>query len=353
MTHVLRNILTALTTALLAAATATAVEPTWCIDFETVFDNREGDNSITDTRTFFFTNLAAEAGVRFSDSDRIAAGLVWNLPIDNEKEGRRLSPTLYYRHHSRRWSASLGMFPRTQLQQELPGFLWSDSLAYFQRNIRGAMLQYHSPEAFFDFYLDWRQMQTESRREAFNIVFHGQWRPGAHRFFIGGHAMMNHFALSKNSPSHEHIVDNFLVNPYMGLDLGSATPLDSLSVRAGAVITVERNRAFGNWTAPAGGWLELLGEWRWLGLKNSLYAGGRLLPSYGMLGADLYQGELFYSTRFYNRTDLYARIIRNRWIELQASLNFNVTPGSFIFYQRLTLRVYLDRNNCPLFRKKS
>lgn len=331
---------------------ATAQELTWSVDFETVFDNREGDNSNTDTKTYFFTNLAPEIGVRFTPTDRISGGVVWNQPIGNEWDGYRISPTLYYRHTGKRWSASLGMFPRTQLRQELPGFLWSDSLTYFQRNIRGALVQYHSRDAFIDFYLDWRQMQTETKREAFNIVFHGEWRPGSRSFLAGGHVMMNHYALTKNSPENEHIVDNFLVNPYVGLDLKRATGLDSLVVKAGALITVERNRAYDNWTAPAGGWLEILGEWKWLGLKNSLYAGGRLFPSYDELGSALYQGEPYYRNKFYNRTDVYARIIRNKWIDFQASLNFNVTPGSFIFYQRLTLRVYLDQLNCPFSRKK-
>lgn len=36
----------------------------------------------------------------------------------------------------------MGMFPRTQLREEMPGFLWSDSMAYTQRNIRGLLVQY-------------------------------------------------------------------------------------------------------------------------------------------------------------------------------------------------------------------
>lgn len=327
-------------------------ELTWSVDFGSVFDNREGDNSITETKTYLFTNLAPEIGVRFTREDRIAGGVVWNQPVGNEWEGYRVSPTLYYRHEGRRWSASVGMFPRTQLRQPLPGFLWCDSLTYFQRNIRGVLVQYGSRDAFIDFYLDWRQLQTETKREAFNIVFHGEWRPGGRSFMVGGHAMMNHFALTKNAPDNQHIVDNFLVNPYVGIDLARATGLDSLVIKGGALITVERNRAYDKWKMPAGGWLEITGEWKWLGLKNSLYAGGRLLPSYGELGAALYQGEPYYQTGFYNRTDVYARIIRNRWVNLEASLDFNVTKGSFIFYQRLLLHVYLDQINCPFTKQQ-
>lgn len=103
-------------------------ELTWSVDFGSVFDNREGDNSVTETKTYLFTNLAPEIGVRFTREDRIAGGVVWNQPVGNEWEGYRVSPTLYYRHEGRRWSLSMGIFPRTQLRQPLPGFLWCDSL---------------------------------------------------------------------------------------------------------------------------------------------------------------------------------------------------------------------------------
>lgn len=314
---------------------------TWSVDFESMFDNREGDSDITETKTYIFTNLAPEIGLKFTDTDRIAGGVVWNQPIGNEWEGHKISPTLYYRHEGKRWSASMGMFPRKQLRRELPNFLWNDSLVYFQRNIRGVLVQYSSPEAFVDFYLDWRQLQTSNKREAFNIVFHGEWQPQQRAFFVGGHAMMNHFALVKNAPENQHIVDNFVVNPYVGLDLGKATGLDSLMVRAGALLTIERNRAYADWKIPGGAWVEFVGQWKWLGVKNSLYAGGKLFPSYAEHGSLLYQGEPFYQTGFYNRTDVYASIIRNKWVDLQASLDFNVTKDSFIFYQRLMLRVYL------------
>ena len=336
---------------LAVALSANGQRFTWSVDFGSVFDNREGDHDYTPTQTYFFTNLAPEIGIEFGRHDRISGGVVWNQPIGNEWDGHRISPTLYYRHSEKLWSLSMGMFPRTQLHEELPGFLWSDSLTYYQRNIRGALVQYHSDDAFVDFYLDWRQMQTEKKREAFNIVFHGQWQPGQKPFFVGGHVMMNHYALTKHSPDNQHIVDNFLVNPYVGVDLSHRTALDSLRIRTGAIVTIERNRAYDNWTTPAGFWLEAVGEWKWLGLKNSLYVGGRLLPSWGELGSALYPGEPFYSGKLYNRTDVYAYIIRKPWVNLAAELDFNVSKGSFIFYQRLCLRVYLDQRNCPFGKK--
>lgn len=349
---------------------AWGIEPTWHVDFSSVFDNREGDHDVTAAKTYFFTNLAPEVGLEFSPEDRIAGGVVWFQPIGCQWEGHRVSPTLYYRHEGRRWRFSMGMFPRKQLVEEMPGFLWSDSLSYSQNNIRGAMVQYVGPRGYFDAYIDWRGMQTRSQREAFNIVFHGQMSPRSNWFNFGGFVQMNHFALQKDAPAEQHIVDNFMVNPYVGADLGKRVGTDSLTVRAGLLMTIERNRAKpdGGWDTPAGFYMEAVGEWRWLGVKNTLYVGKPLMPSYDFpspefldnkaphateeeiaanpvvwspMGPGLYQGEPFYQKCFYDRLDIYAYILRRRHISLMASLDFNFTPSSFIFYQRLLLRVTL------------
>lgn len=348
-----------------------AVDLYWNVDFSSVFDNREGDHDVTAAKTYFFTNLAPEIGLTFNGgSDRVAGGVVWHQPIGSEWDGYKLSPTLYYRHEQRHWRFSMGMFPRAQLIEEMPGFLWSDSLSYHQNNIRGALVQYVGEKGYFDAYVDWRGMQSRKQREAFNIVFHGQFSPRNNWFGLGAYVQMNHYALQKDPPADQHIVDNFLVNPYLAADFGGKTALDSLNVRAGLLMTVERNRAIpdGGWKTPAGFYMSAVGEWKWLGVKNTLYVGGALFPSYNypaahfaddsaphategdlmdnpviydIMGPGLYQGEPFYQKKFYDRLNIYGYILRRDHVSLQASLDFNFTPGSMIFYQRLLLRVTL------------
>lgn len=341
------RILAAVMAVVFAASTADALEPTWHIDFDAVFDNREGDATFSPSKTYFFTSLAPEAGLRFSPSDRIAGGAVWVQPIGCEWEGHRISPTLYYRHAGSQsgspWSFSIGMFPRRQMTEELPGFLWNDSLTYTQRNIRGVLLQYRRERGFAEAYVDWRGMQTRKQREAFNIVFYGRWHPRAgNPFFVGGHAMMNHLARQENGPVDQYVVDNFVVNPYIGVDLSGRTALDSLFVRTGPLLSVERDRSRGNaWEAPVGVWLEATAEWKWLGLKNSLYFGQRQFRSYDSFSTLLYQGEPYYQAKFYDRAQVYAHVYRNQYVDLLASLDFNFARSTFNFYQRLMVRVTL------------
>ena len=153
--------------------------------------------------------------------------------------------------------------------------------------------------------------------------------------------MMNHFALTRNASEDEHIVDNFVVNPYIGADFGKATALDSLIVRGGPLLTIERNRAGEGWTTPLGLWAEAVAEWKWLGVKDSFYAGGRQMPGYIPFRSQLYNGEPFYQAKVYSRTDVYANIYRTENVRLRASLDFHVAGSSFIFYQRIILAITL------------
>lgn len=316
----------------------------WSVDMNAVFDNREGDARYTAAETYFQTQLAPEIGVDLlGGKHRIAGGVAWTQPIGCEWDGRRVSPTLYYRYNAPQWKFSMGMFPRTQLLRMMPNYVWSDSVYYSQRNIRGALVQYVSDNGFFEGMVDWRGMQTETQREAFNIIAQGEWHRRGNMFLAGGVAMMNHLAKSKNPPDDQYVVDNFLANPYVGLDFGDKfAVMDSCAIRVGALMSMSRDRADDGWKAPAGVWADLCVQWRGFGVRNTFYKGGRLYPFYDRLGPLLDQGEPYYASDFYNRTTVYATVMNNSFMNLRASLDFNLAENNFTFYQRLILRVYID-----------
>lgn len=316
----------------------------WSVDFGTIFDNREGEDKYEPTKTTFQTVLAPEIGIALDGKHRIMGGAVWKQPIGSEWDGYKISPTLYYRFETPALRFSFGMFPRTQLLREQPDIFWSDSLKYNQRNIRGALVQYVHSNGFFEAFLDWRSMQSESRREAFNINASGEWSPRGGIFNVGAHAMMNHFAKTSHPSDDEYIVDNIIANPYFGVNLSHRTALDSLSVKAGAVVELLRYRLYGGWQTKCGFWLDAAAEWHWLGLKNTLYVGKELFTLYPTFGARLDMGQPVYQASFVNRTKVYAYIMRNHFMNLEAALDFFAAKGSFAFSQKLLLRVYLDDN---------
>lgn len=311
----------------------------WDVDFSTIFDNREGDSRYTDTKTFFQTQLAPEIGVSFNSygaMHRVAGGAVWTQPIGSEWDGHRISPTVYYRYErDNGLSASLGMFGRDQLIRPLPNYIWSDSVYYCQHNIRGALIQYESGRGFFEAVLDWRGMQSRTRREAFNIIAHGEWRHG--QMIAGGLAMMNHLARSAEATDDQHVVDNFIVNPYVGV--GADREQTGGYVYAGLLASLSRDRGDSDWIARAALWLEGSVRWRWLEVKNTLYAGGALFPLYSRYGSLLDQGEPYYASKWYDRLSTAANLISTGRVALKASLDFNIADNNFTFYQRLLLRV--------------
>lgn len=313
----------------------------WGVTFGTVFDNREGDSKITDTRTFFQTQLAPEIGLSL-DSGRhtVMAGAVWTQPVGTPWREGSLVPTVYYRYRRGGVRGALGMFPRSLLVRKMPDYIWNDSNYYTQRNIRGGVVSIEDARGFAEGVIDWRGMQTETRREAFNIIIRGEGGKAGSWIRGGGLVMMNHLALTHHSPDDEHIVDNFVYNPYVAFDPGSRMEsLDSLTVRVGILGSISRHRAETRWRKPFGGWLEADLQWKWLGFHNTLYIGGKLFPCYSEFGALLDQGEPYYRSEWYERATVFAKLVKSRNVDLRASLDFNFAKSNFTFYQRLLLTV--------------
>ncbi|MCP9610767.1 hypothetical protein [Coprobacter tertius] len=313
----------------------------WNVDFTGFFDNREYKFSKQLSQTFFGTRLSPEIGIGvLNNKHRIMAGASWIQPFGANKRESSVDFTAYYRYQQPDFCMSFGAFPRTQLIESLPEVLQYDSLTYFRPNIMGALFQYIGKKGFAELYIDWRQMQTENRREAFIIVGSGRWQPGL--FFLGGHAVMNHLARSKNAGPDQSVMDDMVLYPYVGVDFARLTPLSELSLKAGYLLSLERHRGIGVWHHPQGFISELKVQWRFIGVKNTLYAGGEQMPFYDSFGSQLNQGDPFYRSKFYNRTDIYCYIFHNRYVNCKASFNLHATSENISSQQQLTVRFYLD-----------
>ncbi len=315
----------------------------WSIDAGSVFENREGDDYYSPDQTITFTRLSPEVGISLMGGQHlIKGGVSWYQPLGNGWKGYKLSPTVYYRFQSPSWRLSLGMFPRTQLIEQMPTVLLSDSLRYTEPNIRGALIQYVHQRGFWELALDWRSLQTDEQREAFSVYFNGQWNPGW-AWLMGGRLQVNHLAKTSNPTPDQNVNDDIAVNPYVGLDLARFTPrLDSLTVKAGFMLQLERDRGTGVWHKPCGLMVDATVEWRFLGIDEHLYVGKNLFPLYPKYHSLLNQGDPNYQAKVYSRTNVYAYIFRNQFMNLYASLDFHYTPDAFAFWQKIALRVYID-----------
>lgn len=315
----------------------------WSIDAGSVFENREGDGYYSADQTIAFTRLSPEVGISFLDGRHsLMGGVSWYQPIGNGWDDYKLSPTVYYRYSSPSWRLSLGMLPRTQLIEQLPTVLMSDSIRYTEPNIRGALVQYVHRRGFFELVLDWRSFQTETQREAFSVYFNGRWN-AAWALFVGGRLQVNHLANTKHPSPDQNVNDDLSVNPYAGFDFTRFTPrIDSLAVRAGLMLQLERDRSTGIWQKPCGFMLDAIAEWRFLGIEEHLYVGKNLFPLYPKYGTLLNLGDPNYQAKVYSRTNVRAYIFRNQFMNLYASLDFHYTPEAFTFWQKIAVRVYID-----------
>lgn len=328
---------------LLFNSTVIAQQVLWDVDFVGFFDNREYKIEQQQAQTFFGTRLSPEIGLGLDNNrHRLMVGVSWIQPLGTKVDESTLFITTYYRYTTPRFKMSVGSFPRTQLIEAVPQHLLYDSLTYFRPNLTGALFQYEAPKGYAELYIDWRRMQTTSEREAFLVHANGRYQPNM--LFLGGHLMMNHLARPKNSPATISVMDDIVANPYLGIDLTSKVPLDSLSLKCGYQLGLQRHRGEGKWIAPQGVLVEFYIQWRFLGLKDTFYAGGNQMPFYSRpdIGALLNQGDPFYQTRLYNRTDLFCYLFRNSFVNCFVSLNLHYAEKEINFQQQLVVRLNID-----------
>ena len=345
----------------------------WGVDAETVFDNREGDQTYSPQQTIFFSRLSPSIGVKFLDEHRLVVGTHYIQPIGIGYKENKFIPTAYYTfshkvvkevkrdssiiridgHTSSEfkvWRVSFGMIPRRLMFQRLPEILWNDSMDYYNPNIRGILLQCTKNNlVFHEISLDWRSLQSAEQREAFNVNYNfvKRFRSGLPStiddpFFIGGNAQLNHLAKRNPAPEGEGVNDDMFAYPYVGLDFSEKTVFDKFKIRAGYAVSFDRCRAVGDWEVDGGLLADLHLLWKKIGIMETLYAGNKQFPLYPMYGSLLNMGDPHYQSSFYSLTSIYSPIVQNQHVSFGAFLDFHVTKEGTSCYQRVVLNVNLS-----------
>ena len=313
------------------------------------FDNREYKAPWQWDQTLLGISLAPEIGVGITDKQggkhRLMAGVHYTQPMGGNWRDIRLSPVAYYQYRYKNFSMHLGSLPYKNRICPLPSFLRYDSLSYFYPNIQGALLQYESHLGYVEAMLDWRGLQRQDQREMFRIVINGEYiHSGFFRYSAGGMAQLNHKAnYADGVMPHEGVADDAYVSPSISIDFAPPTPLDTLSLRASYIYGFQRYRKLSETYHVHGMLLELHLNWRWLGLKNTFYYGGNLMPLYYRFSTDLNQGDPFYRAPLYNRTDLYVRFINKSFVTCYFSWNMHyVKDGGLQHQQQFIARFSLE-----------
>lgn len=314
------------------------------VDFSTYFDNREYRSPYQTPRTLFAFRLSPEIGVGLTDvhggSHRLMAGVHYTQPLGAGWKQVRFSPTAYYDYDYRGFSVALGAIPFTHRIEVLPDWLQYDSIAYARPNIQGALMSYSSRWGFAEFMCDWRGAQLPEQREMFRLVLNGEFR--WKWLTAGGYFTLNHKANYAPPTPREGVCDDIFIHPRVGVNLSGYVPLDSLALRTGYVVGIQNHRDAHLSQIPQGVLVELFLNWRFLGLRNVFYYGGNMLPYYAEFGADLHQGDPFYQSGLYNRTDVFAYLYRNNFVNCCFSWNLHYDGHHLQHQQQLIVYFSLD-----------
>ena len=308
----------------------------WSIDANAVIQNREGGDDMSPDQTFLFTHLTPQVGIGFG-RHRFMGGVVWYQPMNNEMTGYKVVPLAYYQYADKRFNLAIGMLPA---RETMPRYLRSDSLTFVQPILRGATVGYHHGANCFDAWLDWRQMQSATRREAFAAGF--LYR---HAFTVGRGVTLSpevtveysHLAKTSSDLPDEGVNDHLVASPMVRLEAGA------FNVAAGALVSFDRDRLLDNkWLTRAGLLVDAHWQWRRFAVEETLYVGKEQMPLYDRYGAELYWGDTWLHNDFYSRTDVVATIFSNTMVNVEGRLTLHASNHTTAFWQQLSARFFFD-----------
>ncbi|WP_316822192.1 hypothetical protein [Pedobacter gandavensis] len=300
------------------------------LNFHGFADNREYAKSNRYSETIFGMRVAPEVGLLMDSTHRIRIGFNALHEFGSSKFTTNIAPVAYYQYMKKNWNYYLGAFSREGLISDFPRAILNDTLNYYRPNIEGMLLKYENENWKQIIFIDWTGKQTATNREKFIFGFSGRYKKDL--FFVSHHAMMLHYALPAVSNPDIHIEDNGAATVKVGLDLSKKTFLDSLTLSAGGLVSLERMRTVGGWKAPKGLLLEMSLEYHKFGIVNSFYKGE---------GHHLIMGDKFYTAKTYNRMDLTWRPIVYKNLEAKLALSFHFVDGVIDSQQAFSLRYNL------------
>lgn len=301
------------------------------VDFEMKFDNREYYRSdFSNSMTIFASRLTPSIGIVIPQQDkamnhRLMMGIdimkdFGASPISSDLAGTvsgeasgRLSNldlfkeiTLYYMLQKKSETTGLelyaGVFPRKATEGYYSDAFFSDSLLFYDNNLEGLLVKVHRPKGYVEVGCDWLGQKGQVRKEKFMIFSAGK-ADVSHSFHVGYAAYMYHFAGSRKARG---VVDNILLNPYVGFDLARQMNLQKFGLRLGWLQALQHDREnVGHYVFPGGAELDIdIRNWN-VGINNRMFYGTDMMPYYNSTdtGGDKYGNRLYFGDPFYRIHD--------------------------------------------------
>ena len=334
-----KNRLLAALIAVLLTGPVAAQTLDWEVQASGFFDNREGEDNhrMPGTHNGLHLRPLLTLSEQEQGHHHITAGynalIEWGA--DNELGADGL--IAYYEYTSEHLNILLGKYPRGKMREVMPDYLLCDSIKYYRPCQTGFDIQYVAPHGYAEFYLDWTAKRSETVREQFMMGSNVHFM--CRNLQLGINGYYYHYATERYGAEIGHRPhDNALIHPYIGLQWQQLGVLDSLDIRTGVLVGLDRNRATDNrFHTPVGFLGEVTAAKKRFSVQETFYVGGRH-QYYGQEGfGEYYWGDTFYRSPWYSRTDVYFDIIKDRYVSLKTGAVFHLTEHGLQFGQLLTL----------------
>ncbi len=307
-------------------------------------DNREYKDFVARSRTYSGTRTALDFGINIDSLNHFVFGANGLHEFGAVPFFGQVDPIAYYKYKSRNWLFNAGEFPRAGLLDNYPRALLNDTLMYYRPNVQGLLARYQNAHFMEMGWIDWFSRQTETQREIFAWGFQGRYRPSlTGPFYISHYYFLEHDAGAAVLLPNDHIFDDGGGEVLLGLDFSKKQhKLDSLSIEAGTLISMQRERGVSSWTVPVGFVTNLYASYWKLAIFNEFYIGEGSLISLG---------DAFYSKHFYDRLDLIVTPFSAAGVKGQFVFTFHRTPGYTSNQEAFRFTYELGRREIARFRK--
>ena len=291
------------------------------------FHNQEYFNEYIIPQTMGGSRIYGQLGVQMNENQSFYAGANYLYEFGSDPGDQQISPTLYYQFQHKKLDVFLGSFPRYDII-DMPLILVTDSMLYYHPNIEGIYLRGKSEWGYHNAWLDWTSRQTDTRNEEFTLGLSGQFNIG--NFFYRHHFVMCHYAGKAIREEVEHIRDNGGGLVGLGIDLSSNSIFDTLTLYTAWALSYDQHRGIYDTRFYNGFYAEFNILYKFIGISNIFYSGEGQLQTIG---------DKFFTAKTYNRTDIYWKLFKQKWVKGYVEFGFHIVPGAFDWHQKFTVKI--------------
>lgn len=131
-----------------------------------------------------------------------------------------------------------------------------------------------------------------------------------------------------------------MIHPHVGFEKSQLIWADAISIEAGLMLSLNRDRNDKIWHSPMG----FLGDIKLrkgrFEIRDRIYAGNPQFTDYETYGQALHRGDPYYRSALYNRTDIRFYLLNRINVQCYIGASFHYTEGALDNSQQVVLRVY-------------